>query len=71
MRKEPPLKPPREPREGELTYRLFFFDGAGHISKSHEFLASDDKAALKVAEGWREGRKMELWQRDRRVKRWE
>jgi len=71
MRKEPPLKPPRGPRDGELSYRLYFLAGDGHISKSHEFMAADDMAALKIAEGWREGRKMELWQRSRRVKLWE
>ncbi len=52
-------------------YRLFFFDGAAHIEKAHEFDASDDQAAIRIAESWREGRRMELWQRDRRVKVWD
>ena len=52
-------------------YRLFFFDGAAHIDRAHEFEARDDQAAIRIAEGWREGRKMELWQRDRRVKVWD
>ena len=52
-------------------YRLFFFDGAAHIDRAHEFEARDDEVAIRIAEGWREGRKMELWQRDRRVKVWD
>ena len=52
-------------------YRLFFFDGAAHIEKAHEYDTSDDQAAIRIAEGWREGRRMELWQRDRRVKVWD
>jgi hypothetical protein len=53
-----------------MSYRLFFFDGGGHIQKAHEFVADDDTAAIKIAVAWREGRRMELWQRDRRVKVW-
>jgi len=52
-------------------YRLFFFDGARHIEKAHEFQAEDDEAAIGIAESWREGRRMELWHRDRRVKIWD
>lgn len=51
-------------------YRLFFFNGGRHIQLAYEFEAENDEAAIRVAEGWREGRKMELWQRDRTVKRW-
>jgi len=54
-----------------LSYRVFFFDGAGHIERAHEYRADDDQAAIAIAEAWREGRPMELWQRGRRVKRWE
>lgn len=54
-----------------FQYRLFFIDGAGHIEKAHEFEADDDPKAIQIAVGWREGRRMELWQRDRRVKRWD
>jgi hypothetical protein len=52
-------------------YRLFFLNGAGHIDRVHEFEADDDEAAIKISEGWREGRRMELWRRDRKVKRWD
>jgi len=51
-------------------YRLYFFDGSGHIEKSHEFEADDDLKAIRISVGWREGRPMELWQRGRRVKVW-
>jgi hypothetical protein len=51
-------------------YRLFFFDGARHIEKAHEFEAENDEAAIKISEVWREGRRMELWHRDRRVMLW-
>ena len=51
-------------------FRLFFFDGACHIEKAHEFEAENDEAAIKISEGWREGRRAELWHRDRRVMVW-
>jgi hypothetical protein len=51
-------------------YRLFLMDGGGHIEAAHEFEADDDDAAIAIAGGWREGREIELWQRDRRVKHW-
>ena len=54
-----------------MHYRLFFLDGAGHIEYAREFHAENDEAAIKIAENWREGRRMELWQRDRRLKRWD
>lgn len=52
-------------------YRLYFLNSAGHVEKVHEFEAADDGAAIGISEGWREGRKMELWQRDRQVKCWD
>jgi len=70
MHNDPP-RVPRGPLEGEVEYRLYFFNGGRHIEKSHEFFAKDDSAAIRISEGWREGRRMELWQRDRRVKQWE
>lgn len=54
-----------------MDYRLFFLDGARHIEKAHEYQAEDDREAIGIAEAWREGRRMELWNRDRRVKRWD
>lgn len=53
-----------------MHYRLYFLDDAGHIELHHEFEVIDDKRAIRTSEGWREGRPMELWERDRLVKRW-
>lgn len=53
-------------------YRLYFIDrGSGHIETSREFLADDDAAATALALELRNGQPMELWSRDRKVKRWE
>ena len=54
-----------------MEYRLFFYDGVNHLMQAHEFVADDDAQAAKMAEGWREGRKMELWQRSRMVRCWD
>lgn len=68
----PPMRPPAGPKPGELSYRMFILDGGNRprITKSHEFFAADDEAAIKLAEAWREGREIELWQRARIVKVW-
>ena len=49
----PPIKPPRIDESG-LQYRLYFLDGVGRITNSHEFYAENDAAAIKIAEGWRQ-----------------
>jgi hypothetical protein len=54
-----------------LQYRLFFFDALGRLTHAHEFEAPDDDQALRIAKAWQEGRSMELWCRDRRVRRWQ
>lgn len=55
-----------------LYYRLYFFDRfSGHIDQFREFEADDDAAAVDLAAGWADGRAMELWNRERRLKRWE
>jgi hypothetical protein len=66
MVNDPPSLPPR-PARGKLHYRLYFMGGTGHISKSHEFFARDDEAAIKTANAWRDGGAVELWCRDRKV----
>jgi hypothetical protein len=71
MMNDPPSVPPSRPPDEGQQYRLYFLDGLGHITHSHEFLAPDDQSAIKISEGWREGRRIELWQRARIVKRWE
>jgi len=55
-----------------LYYRLYYFDRfSGHIDHFREFEAEDDGAATTVAERWNDGRPMELWNRERRLKRWD
>ena len=55
-----------------VQYRLYFMDRAsGHIATSREFHAADDSAAIRLAAGLHDGNPMELWSRDRKVKRWE
>jgi len=68
VRNDPPKVPP--PSKGGIQYRLYFFNSMFHIERSHEFEAKDDAQAIRIAEGWREGRTMELWQGDRRLKQW-
>ncbi len=53
-----------------LGYRIFFYDGANRITNARDFEASDDDVAIRIAETWREGPRMDLWQRDRRVRCW-
>jgi len=53
-------------------YRLYFMDRfSGHIDHVREFEADDDVDALAVAEDWREGRPMELWYLNRKLKHWD
>jgi hypothetical protein len=64
-------RPPRPPVSSKGDeYRLYFLDGAGRIEQSHEFVAKGDDAAIRISEGWREGRAMELWQFGRLVRSW-
>ena len=55
-----------------LYYRLYFFDRySGHIDHFREFEAEDDGAAIDLAVGWNDGHAMELWNLERRLKRWD
>ena len=57
---------------GMPYFRLYYFDRfSGHIDHFREFDAEDDGAAVAVAERWNDGRPMELWNRERRLKQWE
>jgi hypothetical protein len=64
------LVPSEGPQAGQ-QYRLYFLDALGHLSKAHEFFAEDDSSATKIAEGWREGRRTELWSHARMVCSWD
>jgi hypothetical protein len=55
-----------------LYYRIYFMDRfSGHIDHFREFEAEGDEAALSLAEGLHNDAPMELWNRDRKLKRWE
>lgn len=55
-----------------VQYRLYFIDrSSGHIETSREFHADDDAAAIERAAELGTGQPMELWSRDRKVRRWE
>lgn len=52
-------------------YRLYFMDGlSGHVAAVRDFQAPDDDAAIARAETHRRAVAMELWCKDRKVKRW-
>ena len=53
-------------------YRLYFMDRfSGHIDYFREFEAETDDDAMRTAESWREDRPMELWNRQRKLQRWD
>ena len=55
-----------------LYFRLYFMDRfSGHIDHFREFEAEGDSAAIEMAEGCANGCPMELWNRHRKLKRWE
>jgi hypothetical protein len=52
-------------------YRLYYLDSVDRlISKSFEFEAADDAAAMRLADGFREGRPVELWRGTTKLKSW-
>jgi len=53
-------------------YRLYFMDRfSGHIDHFREFEAEGDQEAIDIAESWATGGPMELWNRTRKLKRWD
>ena len=52
-----------------LDYRLYFLDDADHIQGVVEFDCADDEQAVAQAESYADGRAMELWRRDRWIRR--
>jgi len=51
-------------------YRLYVFE-AGRLLWPREFKAAHDKAAIEIAkQSWIEGRQMELWAHNRKVRCW-
>jgi hypothetical protein len=63
----------RSSADAPLTqYRLYFLHSVERlISFSHEFEAESDERAIRIAEGWREGRRAELWSGARKLKSWD
>jgi len=52
-------------------YRLYFMDGlSGHVAAVRDLHAANDEAAIAQAERHRRAVAMELWCKDRKVKRW-
>jgi hypothetical protein len=52
-------------------YRLYYLDGVERlIARSFEFEADSDEAAIRLAEGFREGRPVELWRGTTKLKTW-
>ena len=55
-----------------MQFRLYFLHaGDRHITFSHEFEAESEERAIRIAEGWREGRGAELWAGSRKLKSWD
>jgi len=52
-------------------YRLYFLDEANHIRGVVEFVCADDPAAVEHAAAHADGRRMELWSRDRLVRKFD
>jgi hypothetical protein len=53
-------------------YRLYFMHrDEARITYSHEFEAESDERAIRIAEGWREGRRAELWAGSRKLRSWD
>ena len=52
-----------------LDYRLYFLDRTGHIHGVVEFDCPNDADAIAHADTYADGRPMELWRRDRWIRR--
>lgn len=52
-------------------YRLYFLDDANHIRGVVEFACADDVQAVGRAADYADGRRMELWSRDRLLRKFE
>jgi hypothetical protein len=52
-----------------MNYRLYFLDDADHIQGVVEFDCADDAEAVALAQTYADGRTMELWRRDRWIRR--
>jgi hypothetical protein len=51
-----------------MDYRLYFLNDRGHITDRVDLDCEDDDHAAQVAATYVDGRDMELWSRDRKVR---
>ena len=57
------------PKRGAMEpYRLYFVDDEGHITDVNVLDCTCDEEAIEAASGYSDGRAMELWQLDRRIR---
>ncbi|HEY2050967.1 MAG TPA: hypothetical protein VGH03_16635 [Caulobacteraceae bacterium] len=49
-------------------FRLYFLNQRDHIVEARNLECVDDEAAVEAVESHRDGRAMELWRRDRRIR---
>ena len=54
-----------------VDYRIYFLDSEDHIVKREEFVSPSDEEALEHAKQYVDGKALELWSRDRFVRRFE
>ncbi len=52
-----------------MDYRLYFLDTEGHVRRRIDLECEDDEAAVEVAETHADGMAMELWRRERVVRK--
>jgi hypothetical protein len=50
-------------------YRLYFLDKSDRIREAIDMQCADDEAAIEAVAGHADGRRMELWNQDRVVRR--
>lgn len=66
-------EPSRQPdvHQALFDYRLFFLGADGHFRHAMILTCASDRAAIRLAASYHDGRAMELWLRDRLVKQFE
>ena len=51
-----------------LDFRLYYLDKRDRIVEARDLECMDDDDAIRAVEAQRDGRAMELWRRDRRIR---
>jgi hypothetical protein len=52
-------------------YRIYFFDRGGHIGRALDIECEDDQDAVRQMDEHKHAYAVELWQRERRIRRFE